>query len=416
MKILVIGNGAREHAIIWKLLKDDESLKIYCAPGNAGIGQIAENIDISIGDIEGLKAFAKGHQIDLTLVGPEQPLVEGIVDVFEEEGLSIFGPNQRAATLEGSKAFAKDFMAKYQVPTADYQVFEEKEAALAFGKKVKYPVVVKADGLAQGKGVVIVENQGEYEATIRMILDEHKFQAAGQKIVVESFLKGVEMSLMCLVDQHTIVPLESAKDYKKIGEGDSGLNTGGMGSYSPHHLMSPRLMEIIQQQVLSPIQRGLQDEGILFQGILFIGLMIEKGQPYVLEFNTRFGDPETQSVLPRLQTPLLSVIDSIQQNQLKNLKLDWAAETCVSVVLASQGYPEAYESQKIIKIDDLSGLVGLFHGGTAVLEEHLVTNGGRVMTLTGLGENAEVARAKVYAGLDRIQFEGKTYRRDIADF
>lgn len=414
MKVLVIGNGSREHAIIWKLLKDDSNLDIYCAPGNGGTAKIAKNINIEVNEIEKLKEFALENKIDFTIVGPEQPLVMGIVDLFEANNLDIFGPNKYAAALEGSKAFSKDFMKKYDIPTADYHVFQSKEEAVKIKGVLKFPCVVKADGLAQGKGVLIVNSIEEYIEALDEIFNQNKFKGAGNKVVVEEFLDGIELSLMCAVDENSIIPLESAKDYKKVFDGDKGLNTGGMGSYSPHQLMQGEMKKLIEEKVTTPILQGLKQEGIKFKGILFIGFMIVGQIPYVLEFNARFGDPETQSVLPRLESNLLDIMKAVNQNKLSEIEIKWSEKSCVSVVLASGGYPESYEKNKYISIEKTAENQMVFQGGTVLADEKLYTSGGRVLTVSSLGNTIEEARSLVYNGLEFVKFENQYYRNDIA--
>lgn len=414
MKVLVIGNGSREHAIIWKLLKDDSNLDIYCAPGNGGTAKIAKNINIEVNEIEKLKEFALENKIDFTIVGPEQPLVMGIVDLFEANNLDIFGPNKYAAALEGSKAFSKDFMKKYDIPTADYHVFQSKEEAVKIKGVLKFPCVVKADGLAQGKGVLIVNSIEEYIEALDEIFNQNKFKGAGNKVVVEEFLDGIELSLMCVVDENSIIPLESAKDYKKVFDGDKGLNTGGMGSYSPHQLMQGEMKKLIEEKVTTPILQGLKQEGINFKGILFIGFMIVGQIPYVLEFNARFGDPETQSVLPRLESNLLDIMKAVNQNKLSEIEIKWSEKSCVSVVLASGGYPESYEKNKYISIEKTAENQMVFQGGTVLADEKLYTSGGRVLTVSSLGNTIEEARSLVYNGLEFVKFENQYYRNDIA--
>ncbi|RRD96128.1 phosphoribosylamine--glycine ligase [Clostridiales bacterium COT073_COT-073] len=416
MKYLVIGNGARESAILWKLRQDEPEAVLYCLPGNGGTARIAENVPISPGNQEAVADFAEKNKIDLTIVGPEQPLVEGIVDIFRQRGLAIIGPDKATAQLEGSKAFAKDFMKKYRIPTADYAVYGSAEAAQTALENWKYPFVIKADGLAAGKGVLIVENEAEAVDGLNQIMMAKKFGTAGDKVVFEEFLSGIEASLICFVDGHTILPMESARDYKRAYDGDKGLNTGGMGCFSPNPILSDKAIEAeIKEQILNPVLAGIQAENMDFRGILFIGLMLTETGVKVLEFNVRLGDPETEVLLPRLKTPLVQVLWAVYQQKLSEIKLEWSSEACVGVVLAAAGYPEDYETGKAIKIADELKDEMIFYGGTVGTAEHLLTAGGRVMVTAALGKTRAAARKKAYQIAETICFEGKWFRRDIAD-
>jgi len=415
MNILVVGNGGREHAIVWKLSNSPRIRRIYCAPGNAGIAQIADIVDIKAEDIEGLVSYAKEKKIDLTIVGPEVPLVAGIVDRFTEEGLKIFGPNKKCSRLEGSKAFAKSFMMKHGIPTARYQEFTNPKEALDSIENFGYPVVIKADGLAAGKGVIIAENRAEAIEAIEDIMDNKKFGEAGSKVVIEEFLDGIEASVLCFVDGETIIPMVSAQDYKKAYDYDLGPNTGGMGTYSPSYIYDDELSKKVNEGILKPILKGFKEDALDYKGILFIGLMIVEGNPKVLEFNVRFGDPETQVILTRLKTDLIDIIDSILEGRLHEQSIEWSEKKSVCVVLASKGYPESYEKGKII-----SGLEGiqdciLFHAGTKYDDKgNIVTNGGRVLGVVAVEDTIEEARYIAYKNVEEITFEGKQYRSDIA--
>lgn len=415
MNILVIGSGGREHALVWKLANSPRARKIYCAPGNAGIAQMADIVDIKAEDIEGLLSFAQEKNIDLTIVGPEVPLVEGIVDRFEEEGLKVFGPNRKCAQLEGSKSFAKQFMINHNIPTGEYKEFTSIQGAINSIGIYGYPMVIKADGLAAGKGVVIAQDREEALNALNSMMEDKKFGEAGSKVVIEEFLEGIETSILCFVDGHTIVPMVSAQDYKKAFDEDKGPNTGGMGTYSPSNIYDKDLELKVERDILKPIIKGFKEEGLDFKGILFIGLMIVKGEPKVLEFNVRFGDPETQVVIPRLETDLIDIIESILNEKLSEQEIKWSDKKSVCVVLASQGYPEKYEKGKAIKgLEQIAdGIV--FHAGTKFDEAgKIVTNGGRVLGVVSIKDNIEEARKAAYENAEKIAFEGKQYRSDIA--
>ncbi len=413
MKVLVIGSGGREHAITQKISESPRVDKIFVAPGNAGTSQIAENINIRVDDIPMLVAFAQKEAIDWTIVGPELPLVLGIVDAFENEGLKILGPNARAAQFEGSKAFTKAFLKKYEIPTAAYEEYTSLEAAKAGCAHFDYPLVVKADGLAAGKGVVIAQNEAEaFEALDDMMAHKH-FGDAGEVVVLEAFLRGYEASILCFVDGETILPMQAAQDHKKAFDGDLGLNTGGMGTYSPSLKIDDAMMARIQTEILNPFITGIKEEGIDFKGILFVGLMIEGDDINVLEYNVRLGDPETEVTLPRLKNDLMDIIEAIDQQRLNEVTLEWSEEHAVCVILASGGYPESYEKGKVITGLDkaLNGYV--FHCGTKMVDGQVLTNGGRVLGVTALGETLEVARQLAYEDVEKITFEGMFCRTDI---
>lgn len=415
MKILVIGGGGREHTLVWKLSQSPRVTKIYCAPGNAGIGQIAENIEIQVEDIEGLFKFALEQNIDLTVVGPEVPLVMGIVDRFQQGGLRIFGPNRNCAQLEGSKAFSKDFMVRHHIPTAQYVEYTELEDAKKSIGLFGFPMVIKADGLAAGKGVVIVNDMDEALKVLNSIMTDKEFGDAGNKVVIEEFLTGTETSILCFVDEKTIIPMVSAQDYKKIYDEDQGPNTGGMGTYSPSKIYDEDLEKEVDEHILQPVLKGLQRDGLDFKGILFIGLMITGEGAKVLEFNVRFGDPETQVILPRLETDLLEIMNSIIDGNLKDQPIRWSDKKTVCVVLASGGYPGTYTKGKVIEgLDRINEDSIIFHAGTSAVNGSIVTDGGRVLGVTAWGETIDEAREKAYSNITSICFEEMQYRKDIA--
>ena len=414
MRILVVGGGGREHAICWKLNNESNVEKIYCAPGNAGISNVAECIDIGDSDIENLLKFAKENQIDLTIVGPEIPLVAGIVDAFEKEGLKIFGPNKKCAQLEGSKSFSKDFMIRHNLPTAKYKEYTDLDEAISEIDSFGYPVVIKADGLAAGKGVVIPENREDAITTLKEMMSDKKFGNAGDKIVVEEFLNGIETSILAFVDNDTIVPMVSSKDHKKVFEGEAGLNTGGMGTFSPSEIYTDELAKEVQEKILDKTLEGFKKDNLNYKGILFVGLMITEDGPKILEYNVRFGDPETQSVLFRLDTDLNKIISAILDNNLKNIEINYSKEEAICVMLTSGGYPESYEKGKVISgLENLDSDIVVFHSGTKFDNENIVTNGGRVIGITAKGKTVKEAGEKVYENIKKINFEGMHYRKDI---
>ena len=414
MKILVVGGGGREHAICWKLSNESNVEKIYCAPGNAGISNVAQCIDIQDSDIENLLKFAKENQIDLTIVGPEIPLVAGIVDAFEKEGLKIFGPNKKCAQLEGSKSFSKDFMIRHNLPTAKYKEYTDLDEAISEIDSFGYPVVIKADGLAAGKGVVIPENREDAITTLKEMMSDKKFGKAGDKIVVEEFLNGIETSILAFVDNDTIVPMVSSKDHKKVFEGETGLNTGGMGTFSPSEIYTDELAKEVQEKILDKTLEGFKKDNLNYKGILFVGLMITEDGPKILEYNVRFGDPETQSVLFRLDTDLNKIISAILDNNLKNIEINYSKEEAICVMLTSGGYPESYEKGKVISgLENLDSDIVVFHSGTKFDNENIVTNGGRVIGITAKGKTVKEAGEKVYENIKKINFEKMHYRKDI---
>ena len=412
MKILIIGSGGREHTIAWKLSQSDQVEKIYVAPGNAGTKAIGENVTIKSDDLDGLLTFALEKKIDLTIVGPEVPLVLGIVELFRENNLNIIGPDTKGSQLEGSKAFAKEFMMKYNINTAQYKEYNDFNEAKSDLGLYGYPMVMKADGLAGGKGVLIPETEKDAAEALDTLMNSDKFGEAGSKIIIEEFLEGIEASMLCFVDGETIIPMETAQDYKRALDGDLGLNTGGMGTYSPSVLFDDELNQKVKVEVLTPFINGIQNEGIDFRGILFVGLMIKDDEIKVLEFNVRFGDPETQVILPRLKTDLYEIFDKMNNKKLNEVTLEWTDKKAVCVVLASGGYPEIYNKGHEIK--GLKSVDMVFHAGTTVLDGKVVTNGGRVLGVTSLGKSIELARDRSYEKVKKIEFKDMYYRKDIA--
>ncbi|NQT63445.1 MAG: phosphoribosylamine--glycine ligase [Candidatus Marinimicrobia bacterium] len=414
MKVLVVGGGGREHTLAWKLAQSARVSKVYCAPGNAGTAGIATNLPISDNDIPALLSFARDNNIGLTVVGPEVPLVAGIVDEFEAAGLRIFGPNARAAILEGSKVFTKELLYKYDIPTAEYHRFTNPSKALEYlESNSTYPIVIKADGLAAGKGVLISLTKEEAQLGVREMMEDRVFGQAGDEIIIEEFMTGPELSMLCFVDSKTVVPMVSAKDYKRIGENDTGLNTGGMGAISPNPLYDDELELHCLENIIEPTLAGMRKEGRPFKGILYCGIMLTEAGPKVLEYNVRFGDPETQVILPRLKTDLLDIFEAVIDDSLADLDVKWDQSAAATVVLASQGYPEAYPKGLVISgLDQVQDSV-VFHAGTAEKGEEVVTSGGRVLTITTRAATVSSALSSSYQNADLIHFSGKTMRRDI---
>ena len=418
MKVLVIGGGGREHTIVWKLSQSSKVDKIYCCPGNAGISEIAECINIDDNNFEAVANFVKYEGVDLTIVGPEAPLSKGIVDVFERNGRKILGPNSKAAQLEGSKVFSKDLMKRYGIPTAEYKVFTSYLHAEDYVRMKGAPIVIKADGLAAGKGVIMAKTVDEAIAGLKLIMKDKAFGEAGNRVVVEECLDGEEASFMAFTDGKTILPMVSSQDHKRVFDGDQGPNTGGMGAYSPAPVITPELESVIMEKIMRPTVNGLQSEGIKYKGILYAGLMIKDNKPYTLEFNCRLGDPETQPVLSRLKTDLTDIALAIADERLSGINLEWKPEVSVCVVAASKGYPGAYEKGKVIKgLDDAGKMddVVVFHAGTAFNKNKIVTAGGRVLGVTALGKDIKDAKEKAYKAIEKIHFSGMHYRKDIAD-
>ena len=418
MKVLVIGGGGREHALVWKLAQSQRVKKVYCAPGNAGISGIAECIDIKADNIEALLDFVKYNWIDLTVVGPEIPLTAGVVDAFVKEGRRIFGPDRSGARLEGSKIFAKDFMLKYGIPTAEYKTFTSYRQAEEYVRLKGAPIVIKADGLAAGKGVIVAGTVDEARDALKMIMKDRAFGDAGNKVLVEQRLKGEEASFMILTDGKTVVPLAASQDHKRVFDGDSGPNTGGMGAYSPAPVVTESLRTEIMNTVITPVMKGLRRERINYRGVIYTGIMICDGKPYVLEFNVRFGDPEAQPVLSRLEGDFFELLKATAEGRLKDVTVSWKDDASVCVVLASKGYPGSYEKGKIIKgldsfKDDKNVVV--FHAGTSLNNGETVTSGGRVLGVTATGKDIRTAKDNAYRAIEKIRFEGMHYRKDIAD-
>ena len=417
MKILVIGAGAREHALLWKLAQSPRRPKLFVAPGNAGMEELATLVSIPVTDTEALVAWAEGKQIDLTVCGPEAPLVNGLADAFNQASLPFVGPSRLASLLEGSKCYAKAVMDQYDIPTADWRAFRDFEQAKAYLEQVAYPVVIKADGLAAGKGVVLPETTAEAIACARSMMVDGEFGDAGRSIVVEERLTGTEVSFLCFTDGKTAVPMTTAMDYKRLGDGDLGPNTGGMGNVSPNDELDDATRSMVMERVVNPLIRGLSKSNIPYRGILFVGLMLTPAGVKVLEFNVRFGDPETQVILPRLQTDLVNVFEAIAEERLADLTLRWSPRPAVCVVLASQGYPQrpviGSPIEGLDQVDEHDVMV--FHAGTARAGGKLVTAGGRVLSVVAQGETMAEARKRVYDSVFHIKFDGMQYRRDIGE-
>lgn len=417
MRVLVIGSGGREHAICHKLMQSNRVDKIYCAPANAGISSIAQAVDISILDFEGLRDFAKDNNIDMTIVGMDDALCNGIVDVFLEAGLKIFGPTKKAAILEGSKAFSKGFMKKYSIPTADFECFDDFNTAKEYIEAAKFPIVIKADGLALGKGVLICKNRQEAESALSELMVKKAFAGAGEKVVIEEFIEGREVSILSFCDGKSIKLLSSAQDHKKALDGDKGLNTGGMGTFSPSPFYTEKIDEFCKENIYQKTLDGLKAEGIEFKGVIFFGLMITDDGVKVLEYNVRFGDPETQVVLPRLKNDIVDIFEACIDGSLDKIEPEFIDDAAVCVILASDGYPKEYKKGFAIKgVDKFENNKDYFcfHAATAFNDVgELVTNGGRVLGATALGKDLKEARKKAYAMAEHIDFENKYMRKDI---
>lgn len=414
MKVLVVGSGGREHSLIWKLSQSMKVNEIFCAPGNGGIRQMAECVDIKADDIEGLCRFALDKKIDLTVVGPEVPLSIGITDYFEKHNLRVFGPRENAAILESSKSFSKDLMKKYRIPTAGYKVYTDPEKAKAQIDEFGFPVVIKADGLAAGKGVIIAAEKSEAIKAIDDIMKERQFGEAGNTIVIEEYLEGKEASILAFVDGKTAVPMVSAQDYKRVFDDDKGLNTGGMGAVSPALHYNNAIADIVMEKIILPTVSAMKEEGRLYKGVLYFGLMLTNKGPKVIEYNCRFGDPEAEVVLLRLETDLVDIMEAVIDDRLDEINIEWNDNPAVCVVMASGGYPEGYKKGYEIKglknVKD--GIV--FHAGTKYKEGKIVTDGGRVLVCASLGRTVENARNNAYKVVQEISFEGCHYRKDIA--
>ena len=418
MKVLIVGSGGREHTLAWKIHQSPRLSRLYTAPGNPGTGELGQNVPISASDLDSLLNFARQEQIDLTIVGPEAPLVDGIVDRFEAAGLRVAGPRQGAAQLEGSKVFSKDFMQRHGIPTARYRSYGDAAAAAAALRRGEYefPVVVKADGLAAGKGVLICRDLDESLDAIRLVMQERKFGTAGEQAVIEEFLVGEEVSFMVFTDGNRVLPMVPSQDHKAIYDGDKGPNTGGMGAYSVDWILTPEIREQVLDQVIGATIDGMAAEGHPFQGVLYAGLMLTADGPKVLEFNVRFGDPETQVLLPRLESDLLEVFWSIAQGELDLSEVNWVEDATVCVVLAAPGYPGSYEKGIPIQGIEKAGAdphTVVFHAGTALQDDVLVSSGGRVLGVTSTAPTLREAIERAYQGTEKIEFGGKYYRRDI---
>ena len=444
MKVLVVGGGGREHALVWKIAQNQSVEKIYCAPGNGGITELAECVPIKATDIDGMVAFAKDNNIDLVVVAPDDPLGAGMVDVLQEAGIRAFGPVKAAALIEASKSFSKNFMKKYNIPTAKYEVFDNYEKACEYLKECEYPIVIKADGLAAGKGVIIAENNEQAFDAVKNIMGDKVFGDAGSKVIVEEFLKGQEVSVLAFTDGKTVIPMVSSQDHKKVFDGDKGLNTGGMGAFSPSRIYTPQLAELCMKNIIIPTIKAMNNEGRTFKGVLYYGLMITKNGPKVLEYNARFGDPETQVVLPRLKTDLIDIINAIIDEKLDQINIEWDERAAACVILASGGYPGKYKtgyeikginsymnnknnyknntskdnaskdnaSKDNINKDDINNAI-IFHAGTKLENGKYYTSGGRVLGVTALGQNLDIAIKKAYIEVEKIHFENMHYRKDI---
>jgi phosphoribosylamine---glycine ligase len=416
MKVLVVGSGGREHALVWKLSQNKKVSEIFCAPGNAGISEMATNIDISASDIDGLADFARKENIYLTVVGPEVSLTLGIVDSFQAKGLRIFGPDQKAAILEGSKVFTKDLMEKYGIPSGTYKVFTDREEAHSYLDLIEAPIVVKADGLAAGKGVILAETIIEAKKAVDQIMEEKAFGDAGNQVVIEEFLVGEEASFIAFTDGKTVLPLPTSQDHKAVFDGDKGPNTGGMGAYSPAPVVTEAMHKQVMEQVMYPTIKAMEAEGRPYKGMLYAGLMIHEGKSKILEFNCRFGDPEAQPLLMRLNTDLVDILDAVIDERLDEITLDIDPRPTICVVMASGGYPGSYEKGKAISgLDAAAGVKDtfVFHAGTALQDGNFVNVGGRVLGITSLGETLQDAIDKAYKAVEMIQWDGCYFRRDI---
>ena len=416
MRVLVIGSGGREHALAWKIAQSPLVKKVFCAPGNAGTANVAENIDIPSDNVDALLQFATVTGIGLTVVGPEQPLVKGLVDSFEESGLRVFGPSQRAAEIEGSKVFCKDLMKKYGIPTARYESFDSLDQVKLFTKEDE-PVVVKASGLAAGKGVILCSNAEEARSAVQSIMQEKAFGNAGDQVVVEEFLTGQEVSLLAFTDGKTVLPLDSAQDHKAAFDGDKGPNTGGMGAYSPALVFTEELKQQVIDEIMIPTVRAMAKEGRYYRGILYAGLMLTESGPKVLEFNARFGDPETQPIMMRIKNDIVPIFEACIDGTLAKQSLQWRQEPTVCVVMAAKGYPSSYEKGKEISglNSDENRQAVVFHAGTKLENGKVLTNGGRVLGVTALGSDINQAIKNAYSAVDKIKWDGIHYRKDIGN-
>ena len=413
MKILVVGGGGREHTIVWKIAQSPKAEKIYCAPGNGGISELAECVDIKACDIDGMVKFAKDNQIDLVMVAPDDPLVLGMVDAMEKAGIRAFGPRKNAAIIEGSKVFSKELMKKYNIPTAAYEVFDKSADAIEYLKKGSFPAVIKAEGLALGKGVIIAQNLDEAIAGVHEIMDEKKFGDSGNRVVIEEFLTGPEVSVLAFTDGKTVRPMVSAQDHKRAFDNDEGLNTGGMGTFSPSRLYTPEIAEECMKNIFIPTINAMSAEGRTFKGVLYFGLMMTANGVKVIEYNARFGDPETQVVLPRLETDLVDIMEACIDERLSDIDIKWSDNAAVCVVLASGGYPVKYKSgYEISGLDSVKDAY-IFHAGTKMENGKFLTAGGRVLGITAVAENLDAAIEKAYKNVSKVSFTDVHYRKDI---
>ena len=413
MKILVVGGGGREHAIVWKIAQSPKVDKIYCAPGNGGIAELAECVDIGATDIENMVKFAKEKAVDLVMVAPDDPLVLGMVDAMEKEGIRAFGPRANAAIIEGSKAFSKELMKKYNIPTAGYEVFTDSSSAIEYIKKGTFPTVIKADGLALGKGVIIAQNLEEAEQAVHEMIDDGKFGKSGSRVVIEEFLTGPEVSVLAFTDGKTVKPMVSAQDHKRAYDNDEGLNTGGMGTFSPSRLYDDAKAAECMENIFLPTIKAMSAEGRPFKGVLYFGLMMTANGVKVIEYNCRFGDPETQVVLPRLKTDLVEIMEAVIDERLDEIEIEWEDNAAVCVVMASGGYPVSYKKgYEITGLDNVGDLT-VFHAGTAIKDGKIVTNGGRVLGVTAVGNDLDEAIKNAYAGVSKISWTDEFHRSDI---
>lgn len=416
MEILVVGGGGREHTLVWKIAQSPLVEKIYCAPGNGGIAKIAECVSIKAMDIEGIVKFSKENGIDMVVVAPDDPLAAGMVDELEKEGIRAFGPTKKAAIIEWSKSFAKDLMKKYNIPTARYEVFDNSKDAIEYLSNQKFPIVVKADGLALGKGVIIAQNFEEARDAVCSIIDEKAFGEAGNRVVIEEFLAGQEVSILAFTDGKTIVPMVSSQDHKRALDGDKGLNTGGMGTFSPSRIYTPELAQYCMEHIFIPTVNAMNRENRKFKGVLYFGLILTDDGPKVLEYNARFGDPETQVVLPRLKTDLVEIFNAVIDERLEEIKVEWDDRAAVCVIMASGGYPQkyrtGYEIKGIEEAEKQQDII-VFHAGTRYEDGKYYTAGGRVLGVTAIGDSLDGAIKKAYEGVEKISFTDAHYRRDI---
>lgn len=413
-KVLVVGGGGREHAIVWKLKQSREDLALYCAPGNGGIASLAECVPIKADDVDGMVRWAKEHEIDLVFVAPDDPLALGMVDALQKAGIRAFGPTKAAAEIEWSKSYSKQLMKKYEIPTAGFEVFDDAYQAIDSLKTAKYPTVVKADGLALGKGVLICDDFAQAEAAVREIMLDRKFGTAGARVVIEEFMTGPEVSVLAFCDGKTILPMVSAQDHKRAYDNDEGLNTGGMGTFAPSPKFTAEMQAYAQKEIFEKTVEALNAEGREFKGVIFFGLMLTPDGVKVLEYNARLGDPEAQSVFMLLKSDLYDIINAVIDGTLDTVQYDWKNESAVCVVMASGGYPQRYENGKRIDgLEDVEDGVVVFHAGTKAENGATYTNGGRVLGVTATGKDIEAARKKAYANVDKIRFEGAHYRKDI---